>query len=105
MSWVSAELEKAKARLAEHNYKGAIKSLWIVESFARSDKNEARGMLEVATTVRDHTDGRLRKQSEQLVELAQHAVNRVQPIAELARDGCADGPPRRTRSRSCEHAA
>jgi len=73
---MSKELELARAQLAAGQFKKAANALWDVEQWARSDLAEARGLLEVASALRDKTDGRVKGECEQLVQDAQKYIER-----------------------------
>jgi hypothetical protein len=67
---MSVELERARQHAAARDYRGAVKNLWIVESFARTDPQEARGLLEVAKEIQAAARGRNRREADLLVEYA-----------------------------------
>ena len=50
---MSRELDQARALVAEGKNKKALKPLWVVESKARSDLDEARGLLELASVIEE----------------------------------------------------
>ena len=73
---MSQELAKAREQLAAGQYKKAVSTLWDAERWARSDLTEARGLLEVATAIRDATSGRLKADCVLLIEDAEKCIER-----------------------------
>ena len=73
---MSQELTKAREQLAAGQYKKAVSTLWDAERWARSDLTEARGLLEVATAIRDVTSGRLKDDCALLIEDAEKYIER-----------------------------
>ena len=73
---MSKELELAREQLAAGQFKKAANALWDVERWARSDLAEARGLLEVASALRDKTNGRIKGECEQLIGDAQKYIER-----------------------------
>ena len=71
---MSVELEKARQQAAGGDDKGAVKSLWAVEALARSDPDEARGLIEVATAIRERASGRIQRDCELLLGHAQRSL-------------------------------
>ena len=75
---MSNELEKARQQIDAGQYKKAESTLWGVECRARDDLLEARGLLEAASTVRDHAHGRVRDDASELIRLAQQHIKRAE---------------------------
>jgi hypothetical protein len=73
---VSKELAKAREQLDAGEYKKALRTLWEAERWARDDVTEARGLLEVASAIRDQTTGRTRDESLILIEDARKYIER-----------------------------
>jgi hypothetical protein len=78
---MSKELETARQQAAEGNYKRAVGTLWVVEAKARFDLDEARGLLHLASSIRDATEGRVQKDCDLLIEYAQTAIDRGERAA------------------------
>jgi hypothetical protein len=55
---VSQELDKARQQFADGKDRQAVRTLWVVESYARSDPNQARGLLDLASAIRSAADAR-----------------------------------------------
>lgn len=73
---MSVELEKARELAGDGKHKAAVRALWVSESYARTDTAEARGLLELATRLRQETHGRLQRDCELLIEYAKSYVGR-----------------------------
>ena len=73
---MSQELAKAREQFAAGQYKKAVSTLWDAERSARSDLTEARGLLEVASAIRDVTSGRLKADCVLLIEDAEKYIQR-----------------------------
>ncbi len=64
---MSADLEQARTDFEQGSNKRAVHRLWHVEARARVDLREAQGLLVLARSIGERTDGRLRRDCEQLV--------------------------------------
>jgi hypothetical protein len=71
---MSELLEKAQAQVAAGEYRQATRTLERVEVLARYDINEARGLLELATQIRDKGGRRLHKECDWLIFKAQGII-------------------------------
>jgi hypothetical protein len=92
-SYVSKELDKAGEQVAAGQYKKALKSLWDAERGARADVAEARGLLELASAIRDKTTGRMNAESIKLIEYAEKYIGQDLARLKAALDAfkqCAD---------------
>lgn len=74
---MSAELDKAKELLARGKQKKALSALWAVEPRARTNLDEAQGLVSVATALREHLTGRTLKECDGLLASGQAMVNRL----------------------------
>jgi len=74
---VSNELQRAQEQLAAGDLKKAASTLWDVERLARTDLDEARGLLEVASELRDKASGRVRGDCDLLIDDAQRYIDRA----------------------------
>ncbi len=65
---MATHLEKAQSDVEAGKYKAAVKNLWKVqeEVLNGGHKELAPRLLELATTVRDHSDGRLKEEANML---------------------------------------
>ena len=88
---MSQELEKAKTQIAAGQYKKAVSTLWEAERWAQGDLTEARGLLEVATALRDKTDGRLKGDCDYFIKWAEKCIEKesAKPLSVLAADAIA----------------
>jgi hypothetical protein len=88
---VSIELEKAKAQIAAAQYKQAVSTLWEAERWAQGDLTEARGLLEVATALRDKADGRLKADCDYFIKWAERCIQKesARPLVALAANAMA----------------
>ena len=84
---MSVELEKARQQAAEGDYKRAVASLWAVEAKARANSDEARGLLEVATTIRERASGRIQRDCDLLIG---HATGDLELATRLEGDPAHD---------------
>jgi hypothetical protein len=71
---MSELLEAAQAQIDAGDYKAATKTLCKMEVFARYDVDEARGLLELATAIRDKGGHRVHKDCDWLVMKAQQSI-------------------------------
>lgn len=71
---MSELLEAAQAQIAAGDYRAATKTLSKVEVLARYDIDEARGLLELATTVRNSGGRRVHKDCDWLVMKAEEII-------------------------------
>jgi hypothetical protein len=83
-STVSKELGTAREQAAAGQYKKAVNSLWDVERWARTDPAEARGLLEVASALREKTTGRLREQCVDLIDYAQKYIEKADEVPRVS---------------------
>lgn len=74
---MSTDLETAQEMVAAGKYKEAKKSLARVELLARNDLTEARGLIGVATTIREKGGRRERKDCDWLIFKAQQTIDRL----------------------------
>ena len=74
---MSAELEQARERFEQGDYKRAVARLWRAEATARSDLREAQGMLELAEAIGTRADGGVRRDCETLAGYAKAAIARL----------------------------
>lgn len=74
---LSVELEKAKQLAETGKYKKALGTLWAVEAKARMNFAEAQGLVDVATSIRDHLSGRALTECQQLLSLGSAAVTQL----------------------------
>jgi hypothetical protein len=74
---MSQDLENARQLITAGSYRRAVTMLWRVEANARTDFDEARGLLELATACRFQTDGRLNRRCELLIRYATNAIERL----------------------------
>jgi hypothetical protein len=81
---VSKELGTAREQAAAGQYKKAVNSLWDVERGARTDPAEARGLLEVASALREKTTGGLREQCVELIDDAQRYIERADAVPRVS---------------------
>lgn len=83
---MSVGLDKARDLFAAGKDKKARDALWQVEALARTDANEAQGLLELASAIRDRNTGRVRDEAEALVVCATGHLDRIahQPVPPLA---------------------
>jgi hypothetical protein len=78
---VSADLEEARALAGGGNHKKAVGKLWAVEAQARGGNiGAARGLLELATELRDQLPRRLRSDCDLLIESARASIQRGGPV-------------------------
>jgi hypothetical protein len=70
---VSREIDKAHDRVAAGKDKKALDELSVMTSWVRTDEDEARGLFELASTIRARDDGRVRRDAAELVRLAERA--------------------------------
>ena len=73
---MSEQLEKARQQMGAGQYKRAVESLWNAEVLAREDLDEARGLLQAATELRDKTTGGIRADCDELIEDAEKYIIR-----------------------------
>jgi hypothetical protein len=90
---VSADLDKARDLIAGGKDKKALAALWRAEAFARTNEDEAQGLLELASAIRDRSVGRIRGDAELLVGyasgyLAHPAVSKLAVIADCRVVSC-----------------
>jgi uncharacterized protein YbjQ (UPF0145 family) len=88
---ISAELDKARQQAASGDYNRAIDSLQVVRRKASTDADEARGLLEVATMLRERGNPRIQRLSAQLVAEAQRALGVDLAEAEMGTTVTAEG--------------
>jgi hypothetical protein len=81
---VSKELGSAREQAAAGQYKKAMDSLWDVERAARTDPAEARGLLEVASALREKTTGGLREQCVELIDDARKYLERADAVPRVS---------------------
>jgi hypothetical protein len=84
-------LDKAREQATAGQYKKAVDSLWMAENGIQVDLDEAQAFLALASSVRDQTDGGLRRQCEELVEAANGFIEALTatPAGALAADALA----------------
>jgi hypothetical protein len=75
---MSELLEAARVQIDAGDYKGATKTLCKVEVLARYDIDEARGLLELATTVKDHGGRRVHNDCDWLVMKAEESIRSLE---------------------------
>jgi hypothetical protein len=65
---MSSHLEKAQSDIEAGKYKAAVKNLWKVQEEVLNGGHIelAPVLLELATTVRDHADGRVKEEADML---------------------------------------
>jgi hypothetical protein len=71
---MSELLETAQAQVDQGNYRAATKTLEKVEVLARYDINEARGLLDLATAIRDKGGRRVHRDCDFLVMKAEQII-------------------------------
>jgi hypothetical protein len=81
---VTEELERAREQFEAANDKKALQRLWIVESTARTSREQAQGLFDLATAIRARSSGRVQREAETLVDCARAY------LARFARDPTAD---------------
>ena len=81
---MSKELGSARELAVSGQYRKAVNSLWDVERWARTDPAEARGLLEVASALREKTSGGLREQCVELIEDAQKYIERADAVPRVS---------------------
>lgn len=74
---MAAALELAGVQLAQGQSKQALESLWLAEAQTRGDLDQTRELLEVPSSLREKVDGRLGRECDELVELAEAAIDRL----------------------------
>ena len=75
---MSGELEKARQQVARGQYKQAVRNLWAAEARARTDPDEARGLVEIAAAItRAPSSERIKRDCALLIEHAQHSLTRA----------------------------
>ena len=88
---MAKHLDKAREYAAAGQNKKAVDSLWMAENGAQADLEEARGLLELASSLRSKTDGRLKGDCDELVGCANEFIARLNsiPMEVLAADALA----------------
>jgi hypothetical protein len=69
-----SRFDRARELVAAEQYKKAVSALWEAENSAVADPDNARELLELASAVRDRTEGRLRGECETLIDDAQRYI-------------------------------
>ena len=82
---VTEELERAREQFEAGNDRKALKRLWIVESTARSSREQAQRLFDLASAIRARSSGKVQREAESLVDYAQSYLARFarDPTAEL----------------------
>jgi hypothetical protein len=88
---VSQELDKARQQFADGKYRQAVRTLWVVESNARADPDQAQGLLDLASAIRKAADERrVTRDCDLLIGYARTALERLSRQADdPARDALA----------------
>src|SRR5665647_981668 len=88
---VSVHLDKARRLAAAGKYKAAVDSLYYAEPGARAgDLIELRGILDVIATVREHADGRIQKNCDEIEKAMQDVLDRESgPAVEIMKQSFA----------------
>jgi uncharacterized protein YbjQ (UPF0145 family) len=63
---VSEELDKARTHLEQGNHKKTLNELWTAEARARTDLEEARGLVDVADQLMQQSEGRVQREAKDL---------------------------------------
>jgi hypothetical protein len=77
---MSELLETARAQVEAGEYRQATKTLEKVEVLARYDVDEARGLLELATAIRDKGGRRVHKDCDWLIFMAQGIIRSFEDV-------------------------
>jgi hypothetical protein len=88
---MSVHLDKARRLAAAGKYKAAVDSLYYAEPGARAgDLIELRGILDVIATVREHADGRIQKNCDEIKKAMQDVLDRESgPAVEIMKQSFA----------------
>jgi hypothetical protein len=78
---LSVELVKAKDFVGQEKHKKALGMLWAVEAKARTNLEEAHGLVDVATAIREHVTRGALTECDQLLSLGRAAVTRLESDA------------------------
>lgn len=88
---VTEELERAREQFKVGNDRKALKRLWIVESTARRNREQAQGLFDLASAICARSSGRVQREAETLVDYARAYLARfardptAEPIAQVPR--------------------
>ena len=74
---MSDELEKARDLFERGKHKKALGALWAVEARARTNLDEAQGLVDLATSLRDHLSGRTLNDCDRVLRLGLLSASRL----------------------------